>query len=246
MKPKKPQSPRFLFATTPLPCPYLPDRVERRVVTELQRGDDKAVQDALFQAGFRRSHGIAYMPACPDCSACVPVRAVVDGFQRTRSQRRVWKRNQEVRACELPPQASTEQYDLFAAYQESRHGDGDMAKMDFDDYKALVEDTPLETVMVEFRDPDGSLVGACLTDRLSDGLSAVYSFFTPEQNRRSLGTYMVLWLMERAKSIDFSYVYLGFWIADLNKMAYKTMFQPTEAYTPEGWRVMVSPDSEQR
>ncbi len=236
MKHKPLHNTRFFFTTSPMPCPYLAGRVERRVVTELVGRDAAALNDALTQAGFRRSHSIAYAPACPHCDACRTVRILADRFERSRSQRRVWTANASVAIEERPALATREQYRLFAAYQRSRHGDGDMAKMDFFDYQALVEDTPVQTVLAEFRDGDGQLVAACLADRLSDGLSAVYSFFDPDIPRSSLGSFMILWLVERARDLGLPYVYLGFWIADCRKMAYKVRFQPLEVRTPDGWQ----------
>ena len=238
MKHKPFHSTQFFFATAPLPCPYLPGRVERRVVTELVGRDVAALHDALSVAGYRRSHGIAYAPACPDCTACVAARIVVDGFTPSRSQRRVWNINAAVRAEETQRLATEEQFALFAAYQNSRHADGEMARMDFLDYRALVEDNPVDTAIVEFRDPSHSLLGTCVVDRLGSGLSAVYSFFDPALSRRSLGTYMVLWMVERARALGLRYVYLGFWVADCAKMSYKASFQPLEGYTPEGWRLL--------
>lgn len=235
MKHEPLQRTRFFYVTTPLPCPYFADRVERRVVTELVGRDAGLFHDALSLAGFRRSHGIAYAPACPNCSACVPVRVVVDGFRRSRSQRRVWNANASLTASPCPPLATEEQYALFSRYQSTRHGDGDMTNMDFADYRALVEDTPVETMVIEFRDEEKKLIGACLTDRLGDGLSAVYSFFEPGLAHRSLGTYVVLWLVEQARALELPYVYLGFWIGDCDKMSYKSRFQPLEYFTQTGW-----------
>lgn len=235
---------RFFFATAPLPCPYLPGRIERRVVTELVGRDADKLHEQLSLAGFRRSHGICYAPACPGCNACVAVRIVVDGNRRSRSQRRVWNQNDDIRAEEWDPVATNEQFSLFAAYQRSRHGDGDMAKMDFLDYQALVEETPVETKLIEFRDGADRLVGACLTDVLGDGLSAVYSFFEPEEPKRSFGTYMILWLIERARELGLPYVYLGFWIDGCDKMSYKAKFQPLEVITPSGWQPLEVSDGE--
>lgn len=226
----------FFFATAPLPCPYLPDRVECRVVTELVGRDVPALHDALVLAGFRRSHSLAYAPTCPDCSACIAVRAVAGEFQPSRSQRRVWNLDADILVREAPAMATAEQFDLFAAYQRSRHRGGDMASMDFDDYRALVEDTAVETKAVEFRDPDGLLVGLCLTDWIANGLSAVYSVFSPDVSRRSLGTYIILWLIERARELGLKHVYLGFWVADCSKMSYKANFQPLEGYIAGRWR----------
>ncbi len=242
MKSQPVHRPCLFFATSPLPCPYHPDRTERRVVTELAEGGNPVLHDALFRAGFRRSHNIAYVPACPDCQACIAVRTVVSGFTPSRSQKRVLKRNTGVLAVEKAPLASAEQFDLFTGYLRLRHGDGDMAKMDSVDYKTLIEETAVNTSVVEFRDPDGRLVGVCLTDRLGDGLSAVYSFFATDLPRRSLGTYMILWLIEHARLLELPYVYLGYWITDVTKMSYKSQFRPAEIYLSEGWRPLVDTD----
>lgn len=240
MKHEPLQRTRFFFVTTPLPCPYFADRMERRVVTELAGRDASRFHDMLSLAGFRRSHGVAYVPACPGCSACVPVRIDVDAFQSTRNWRRLRNANTGLAAVWKPPTATDEQYELFARYQQARHGDGDMTRMDFPDYRSLIEDTPIDTFLVEFRDPEGRLTAACLTDVLGDGLSAVYSFFDPAEamERRSLGTYMILWLVEQARLRGLPYVYLGFWIEGCRKMAYKNRFQPLEYLTPQGWRTM--------
>ncbi len=235
---------RFFFATAPLPCPYLPGRVERRLVTELAGRDATEMHDKLSLAGFRRSHGICYAPACPDCNACVPVRIHVPDFRKTRSLTRVWRLNDDLSAQVLSPTASNEQFALFADYQAHRHGDGDMAKMDFLDYQALVEDTPVETELVEFRDADGLLAAVCVIDRVENGLSAVYSFFEPDANERGYGTHMILWLVERVRAEGLEYVYLGFWIDGCDKMAYKARFQPLEVLGINGWRRMEDEDAE--
>lgn len=227
---------RFFFATAPLPCPYLPDRVERRVVTELFGRDATRLHDQLSYAGFRRSHGIVYAPACPGCDACKAVRIVVDGFDLRSSMKRILKANEDLSARMAQPAADQEQYRLFQRYQASRHSGGDMAKMDYLDYQALIEDTPIETSLITFRDDRGALTGAMLADRLGDGLSAVYSYFDPEQPRRGMGTYMILWLLDEAKRLGLPFVYLGFWIDGCNKMSYKARFRPLEVHTATGWQ----------
>ena len=227
---------RFFFATSPLPCPYLPDRLERRIVTELVGGNASSLHDALAMAGYRRSHGIVYAPACQGCEACMAVRVIASEFRSSRSHRRILRRNAGVLAKEASAIATQEQFELFAAYQQSRHVGGDMASMDFIDYRTLVEDTPVKTRVIEFRDPGGHLVGACLTDWIKNGLSAVYSIFDPEQSRRSLGIYMILWLIERARELGLRHVYLGYWIAECSKMSYKASFQPLEIYVSGVWR----------
>lgn len=229
------QGARFFFATAPMPCPYLPGRIERRLVTELAGRQAIGFHDTLSQVGFRRSHCIAYVPVCRDCNACTAVRIVVDQFEPCRNHRRILRKNNDITLYKTQPRASEEQYALFRTYQEHRHGNGEMANMDFYDYQTLVEDTPVDTVMLEFRDAKSRLVAACLTDRLADGLSAVYSFFDPFLSRRSLGTHMILWLIHQAKASGVPYVYLGYWIADCAKMSYKSRFVPLEAYTENGW-----------
>ncbi len=235
MRHQRLKSVHYFFTTAPLPCPYLPDRMERRVVTELSGRDVDSLHDALSLSGFRRSHGVAYAPSCSDCSACIPMRAVSATYAPTRTQRRIERKNAYLSWQECPAIATVEQYELFSAYQAGRHTGGEMAKMDFGDYQALVEDTPVESGLVEFRDGDGVLRAVCLADRLCDGLSAVYSFYDPAFERDSLGTYMVIWLIRRAHQLGLSYVYLGFWIAACSKMAYKSKFQPCEMHHGGSW-----------
>ncbi len=226
---------RFFFATPLLPCPYLPDRNERRVVSELagrNAGDQNSI---LTVAGYRRSHSIVYAPACPDCDACTALRIKTADFDWKRSWRRTMNANRDLSATETGPTATYEQFELFAGYQLSRHTGGDMAKMNYFDYNSLVEDTPVDSYIMEFRD-SGRLVAVCLADRLRDGLSAVYSFFEPVGGKRSLGTFMILKLVEQAQARKLDYVYLGFWINGCAKMSYKSRFRPIEIFTPEGWR----------
>ncbi|WP_408735276.1 arginyltransferase [Rubritepida flocculans] len=228
--------PQFFYTTTPLPCPYLPGRTERKIVTELTGADSEALHDRLSRAGFRRSHNIAYSPVCPGCRACIPIRVRAADFAPSRTQRRIAQRNAGLAARITPARATAEQFALFQRYQQGRHAGGDMAAMGFYDYRAMVEDTPITTGIVEFRDEGGRLLGACLTDWLSDGLSAVYSFFAPEEERRSLGTQAVMWLLEEAKRSALPYVYLGYWVPESRKMAYKAGFRPAEVLLQGQWR----------
>jgi arginyl-tRNA--protein-N-Asp/Glu arginylyltransferase len=239
---KPPRRPQFFYTTAPLPCPYLTGRTERKVVTEITGPDSDALHDRLSRAGFRRSHNIAYAPVCPSCNACVPIRIPTATFQPDKSMRRVLRANATVEGFEMPARATAEQFQLFQRYQQARHGDGDMATMSFYDYRAMVEDTPIETAVVEFRGPDDRLVGACLMDRLGDGLSAVYSFFAPELERRSLGNFTILWLIERARALGLPYVYLGYWVPESAKMAYKARFRPSEVLAGGAWRVLIEAD----
>jgi arginine-tRNA-protein transferase len=232
---KPPRRPQFFYTTAPLPCPYLPGRTERKVVTEIAGPDAEPLHDRLSRAGFRRSHNIAYAPVCPGCNACVPIRIPVATFVADRSLRKVLKANAGVEGQDVAARATAEQYQLFQHYQRARHGDGDMATMSFYDYRAMVEDTPIDTFLVEFRDTAEQLVGVCLTDRLGDGLSAVYSFFAPALERRSLGTFTILWLIERARQQGLPHVYLGYWVQESRKMAYKARFRPCEILVAGSW-----------
>lgn len=233
--------PQFFFTTAPLPCPYLPDRLERKLVTELSGPGAENLHEALARSGFRRSHSIAYAPACPGCKACVPVRVVVKDFERRRTLSRLWRENADLIATRVPARATTEQYELFARYQQSRHPGSDMALMGFYEYSAMIEDSPIDTFMVEFRDRAGVLTAVCLTDRTSDGLSAVYSFFESNGSRDGLGNYVVLWLIAQARKLDLPYAYLGYWITNSAKMAYKARFQPLECLGPDGWQRLSIP-----
>lgn len=233
---RTPQRPHFFYTTAPLPCPYVAGRTERKVVTELSGVTAESMHDRLSRGGFRRSHNIAYAPVCPGCQSCIPIRIVAGGFKPSRTQKRIAAANDSLSVFEMPPRATTEQFYLFQNYQQARHGAGDMATMSFYDYRAMVEDTPIESWMTEFRDEAGHLVGACLTDRLGDGLSAVYSFFAPDLPRRSLGTYAIMWLTSRARELGLAYVYLGYWVPESRKMAYKVSFKPSEVLIAGVWQ----------
>jgi leucyl-tRNA---protein transferase len=233
---------RLFYSTDPAPCPYLPGRVERRLVTFLDGADagaDDGLHDELLRAGFRRSHGAVYRPACPGCEACVPVRVPVARFAWTRAWRRVLRRNADLTGAERPTAATGEQFELFRRYLGARHAGGGMGGMGWADYRAMVEDGPASSRLVEFRTPEGRLIAVSLTDRVASGLSGVYKFFEPDESRRrSLGSHVILWHVRHAAELGLPYVYLGYWIARSPKMAYKARFQPQERLTPQGWRPM--------
>jgi len=229
---------RHFFATPPTPCPYLAGKLERKVVTLLAGDDPDGLHNALSQAGFRRSQDLAYRPACEQCNACVPVRVPVANFEPSDGQRRIWRRREGITARRLPAYATREHFMVFRRYVTARHEGGGMADMEFADYRAMVEDSPVRTAITEFRFPDGRLLGVCLTDAMTDGLSLVYSFFDPDFDRLSPGTLIILWHIDQAREQGHTYVYLGYWIAQSHKMAYKSRFQPLEALTPEGWQLL--------
>ena len=203
------------------------------------------LNDLLTHGGFRRSQSIAYRPACESCRACVSVRVVVDAFRATRSMRRILDLNGDLVGEMRIPVPTSEQYSVFRGYLDSRHRDGGMADMTVLDYAMMVEDSHVETRIIEYRrrGPDthvtgrgaGALLGVALTDVLGDGLSMVYSFFDPDASARSLGTFMILDHIARARRLGLSYVYLGYWVKGSKKMDYKGRFLPQERLMPEGW-----------
>ncbi|MGB8365638.1 MAG: arginyltransferase [Rhizomicrobium sp.] len=231
--------PQF-FLTPGGPCPYLPGKTERKVFARLSGSLAQPLNEALTHSGFRRSQMIAYRPACEGCAACVSVRIAAEDFRPSRSQRRVVRRNADLIRCETPPEATREQFALLRAYLDSRHAGGGMSDMGLFDYVAMVEETPVETHLVEYRQPEagserGRILACALSDVLRDGLSMVYSFFHPGEEARSLGTHMILDHVAAALARNLPYVYLGYWIGGSDKMDYKSRFRPLEALGPDGW-----------
>lgn len=239
------QNARFYYST-PSPCPYLPGHVERRIFADVSGPNAVERYEMLSEAGFRRSLGFAYRPACPGCNACVPVRIPAPRFERNRGWRRVLAANQDLTVDQEPARATDEQYALFHRYQIARHGDGDMARMDGQDYRTMLEVGAIDSFLLTLRRANGELAGVCLTDRMMNGLSAVYSFFEPDEARRSLGSFMILKLIEIAQASAREHVYLGFWIENSRKMAYKARFRPLEALGRDGWATLAAPAAHER
>ncbi len=237
-------TPQF-YLTAPSPCPYLPGKEERKVFTHLVGKRAVELNEVLTQGGFRRSQTIAYRPACETCRACVSVRIPVAEFEPSRNMRRVLKQNDDLVGALVPNRPSSDQYSLFRRYLDARHGDGGMVDMTVLDYAMMVEDSHVETRIVEYRrrGPDtaingrgrGDLIAVCLSDVLSDGLSMVYSFYDPTLADRSLGTYMILDHIEKARALALPYLYLGYWVDGSRKMAYKGRFLPQERLMGNGW-----------
>jgi arginine-tRNA-protein transferase len=237
-------TPQF-YLTAPSPCPYLPGQEERKVFTHLVGERAADLNNILTQGGFRRSQSIAYRPACETCRACVSVRVIAAEFEPTGSMRRIMERYSDVIGDMRGPTPSSEQYSVFRAYLDTRHRDGGMADMTVLDYAMMVEDSHVDTRIVEYRlrgpdtaitgRGDGRLIAVALTDVLRDGISMVYSFFDPDFSSRSLGTLMILDHISRAKKMGLDYVYLGYWVPQSRKMDYKGRFLPQERLTPNGW-----------
>jgi len=233
--------PRF-FVTTPAPCPYLPGKTERKVFTELTGAHAAELNEALGRIGFRRSQSVAYRPSCLDCQSCVSVRVVANEFKPNATQRKLMRAHADLSINACKPWTTEEQYALLRRYLAARHPGGGMAEMDEFDFADMVEQTPVTTYMVEYREPSvngrpGRLIGACLTDQQSDGLSMVYSFFDPDHaERKGLGTFIILDHVARAKAARLPFVYLGYWVKGSARMQYKIKFQPMERLGPSGWK----------
>jgi leucyl-tRNA---protein transferase len=239
-------APQF-YLTSPAPCPYLPGREERKVFTHLVGKRATSLNDTLTQSGFRRSQTIAYRPACENCRACVSVRVKVADFKPSRNMRRILDVNADLIGHAQPPEPTSEQYSLFRNYLDTRHADGGMADMSVLDYSMMIEDSHVETRVIEYRPRgidtcltgrgEGPLMAVCLTDVLTDGLSMVYSYYDISQTDRSLGTFMILEHIERAKRMGLPHVYLGYWVEGSRKMAYKARFLPQERLGMQGWEL---------
>lgn len=230
------------YITAPSPCPYLKGREERKVFSYLGGPAAPQLNSILTKRGFRRSQNIIYMPACDGCRACTPVRIVAEEFEPTRSRRRTLKRNSDLIRRLKAPKATSEQFSVLRAYLDDRHHDGGMAEMTVLDYASMVEETAVDTMIVEYwkRGADGTeqIIAAALTDRLNDGLSMVYSFFEPEEADRSLGAFMILDHVALARELGLPFVYLGYWVDGSPKMGYKRLYQPLERLTAGGWTRM--------
>ncbi len=238
MRHSLPVAPQF-YVTAPQPCPYLEGRMERKLFTALQGDGANDLNDVLSHQGFRRSQNVLYRPSCADCNACMSARIDISRFTPSKSQKRTIRRNANLQRRATSPWATEDQYELFRRYLDSRHADGGMADMDVFEFAAMIEETPIRSRVVEYTDRDThELIGVSLTDVLSDGLSMVYSFFSPNLPRNSLGTYLILDHIEIAREAGVPYIYLGYWVPGSSKMGYKANFSGLEVYTGGRWQVL--------
>jgi len=233
------------FVTAPAPCPYLPDRDEVKLFTYLNKTDGSALNDQLSQLGFRRAQNIAYRPACLSCDACKSSRVLVQRFCPSASMRRVLRTNVDLVRSINPPIADGEHYALICKYLTSRHKDGGMENIEESGFAELIEETCLTTELVDYRNNDGELIASVLIDQLTNGPSMVYSFFRPDMSKRSLGNFMILDHIERAKLAGKDYLYLGFWIGQSPKMNYKQRYQPLEILQGKKWKILGETTNEQ-
>ena len=233
------------YSTAPYACSYLPGRIARSQVATPSHLIDAAVYGELVRAGFRRSGVFTYRPYCDACRACVPVRLPVDRLASSRSQRRVLARHAGLTAQELPLAFREEHYELYQHYQASRHSGGGMDQDSREQYAHFLLQSHVDSRLIEFRE-DGALRMVCIVDRLSDGISSVYTFFETAVAGASYGTWCILWQAEQCRRLGLPYLYLGYWIGESRKMAYKAGFRPIEGRRGGVWRELTDEDLQRR
>ncbi len=229
--------PIFLLTKASI-CPYIASRIEKRLATDISNA--KFLYDQLALSGFRRVENWMYRPSCDSCNECKAYRVRVDQFQFSKSFKRVLKKNAFIKTKIVSNKALEKYFRLFKNYQDHRHIGGSMSKMNFDDFKSMIEVSPISTKLIEFKNKNNVLIGIMLFDKQKDGLSAVYSFYNYKYFKQGLGNFMILKLIEITKNMNLKHAYLGYYIKNVDGMNYKKRFKPAEIYQNGKWIKFIS------
>ena len=225
------------YATSPYPCSYLPGRDARSQVATPSHLIDAEVYSTLVRRGFRRSGAFTYRPHCINCKACIPVRLPVAELQYSRAQRRAIRNHADLTIRQRPLAFFAEHYALYSRYQNARHAGGGMDEDGHEQYAHFLLQSNVDTRLIEFSDGDAVRM-VSIIDVLEDGLSSVYTFYDPDVAGTSFGTYNILWQARQCSALDLPYLYLGYWIAESRKMAYKSRFSPIEGLIDGRWQTL--------
>jgi len=230
------------YLTAPYPCSYIAGREARSQVASPSFLISPTIYSELVRRGFRRSGTFTYRPRCDGCQACVPVRVDINAFAGHRTQRRIWKKHHHLEVSLQPLEDKPEYFELYRRYQNARHRDGGMSNDSREQYRKFLLHSHVYSMLVEFREA-GVLRMVSIIDALDDGLSSVYTFFEPDLRQASFGTYNVLWQIELCRQLQLPYLYLGYWIKESRKMAYKANFQPLQGYRQDAWQALVTDET---
>jgi arginine-tRNA-protein transferase len=223
-----------LFRTSPHPCSYKESEQAATVFVDPDLVIDKAINSKLSDLGYRRSGAHLYRPDCDFCQACISCRVPVAEFQFNRSQRRILRRNESLRVVEKSDLTDYIAYDLYQRYINQRHLDGDMFPASLEQYEAFIKTKMFDTRFFLFYEQE-ELLAVSVVDFLEQGLSAVYTFFDPDQSQRSLGNFAILWQITKCQELGLPYLFLGYWIKGCGKMEYKSKFRPLEMLINGRW-----------
>lgn len=223
-----------LYLSMPHPCSYLDDRQSTILFIDPQRLFAPGEYSHFVRQGFRRSGDLVYRPHCANCSSCVAVRVPVREFAPNRGQRRTWQRNRDIDVVEQPVRFDPRHFELYRRYQAGRHPESGMNDTDPQKYLGFLSSRQVNTAFFEFREAN-RLLGVAVVDLLTDGMSAVYTFYDPDMPQRGLGSFAILWQIAETARRGLDYLYLGYWIAETPKMSYKTRYRPLEIYRQGRW-----------
>ena len=240
MRHSLPKAPQF-YVTAPQECPYIHNKVERKLFTALNGPDAEILNNALSQQGFRRSQNVLYRPSCADCVACLSARIPVDAYNLSQSEKKVIRRNKHIFRTIKSPLAREEHFKLFKKYVLCRHENGGMAGMDEYEFSSMIEETAVETFLCEYAiisEGKKKILAVSLTDKIGDGLSMVYSFYDPLLKKLSLGKYMIIDHINLTQELNLSFLYLGYWVKGSKKMDYKTQYKPLEIFVNGKWQLV--------